>query len=133
MNPANPVVGQVFNDFLTIKVKNFGQTPAYDVIVFGYVTSIPHFSSMLPDDFFTNVPRDVIQTGSKHVVYDVRPLKQARAKQASIYVWGHIYYRDIYNRPWRTLFCYIWEPWHPPGARFVPYEKYNSEDQTPFQ
>jgi hypothetical protein len=153
IDPANPVAGQIYKDFLTIKVKNFGQTPAYDVIVFGYVTPITPFAGMLPDDFFTRrVPlRDVIPTApirpftsrfilqpeqtavSKHAVLDVREISAARQKQTSIYVWGRIYYRDIYDRPWRTLFCYVWEPWHPPGARFVPYETYNGEDQTPIQ
>jgi hypothetical protein len=149
--PANPVAGQVFDDFLTIKVKNFGQTPAYDVIVFGHMAVMPPFA-MLPDDFFTRqAPFDALPSGpvrtfvsrfvlqpqqmaiSKHVVNDVRPLIAARQRQASVYVWGRIYYRDIYGRPWRTLFCYAWEPWHPPGERFVPYETYNGEDQVPFR
>jgi len=150
---TNPVVGQVFQDFLTVTVTNFGKTPAYDVIVFGNVSGVP-FSQRLNDNFFTQADiniRDVISTDpvrsfisrfmlqpkqsaiSKCIIWDVRGLVRARQRQESIYVWGQIYYRDIYNRPWRTRFCYVWEPWHPHGARFVPYEQYNNEDQTPFQ
>jgi hypothetical protein len=153
IDPANPVAGQIYKDFLTIKVKNFGQTPAYGVVVFGNLATTSPFAAMLPDDFFTaRVPmRDVIpnvpirpftsrfilqpeQTAvSKHAIFDVRAITAARQRQISVYVWGRIYYRDIFERPWRTMFCYVWEPWHPPSPRFVPYETYNGEDQTPFE
>jgi hypothetical protein len=150
----NPISGQIFRDFLNVKVRNFGQTPALDVIVFSNVTGFQPFSTLPPDSFFSTGPgakHDTIPTGnirqfisrftlqpgqisvSKHLIGDVRGITRARNQQESIYVWGRIYYRDIYNRPWRTRFCYVWEPWHPSGARFVPYEKYNGEDQQPFE
>jgi hypothetical protein len=54
---------------------------------------------------------------------------EARARKKQVYIFGRIYYRDIYQRPWRTKFCYSWEPRHPSGERFVAYEEYNDEDQ----
>jgi hypothetical protein len=147
LNPANPVPGYVLKDFQTVTVTNFGQTPAYDVVVFSYHSWCP-FPSRLPDNWHEQT-KDVVSKApvrattsrlllqprqsalSKHSIDDVRPITAARNRKNALYVWGRIYYRDIYGRPWRTRFCYIWEPWHPHGARFVPYEEHNDEDQVP--
>ncbi len=138
---------QILKDFLVINVKNFGQTPAHDVVVFGNVTPTLGASD-LPQDFFSKMgsPDKIdASTGifvstlmlqpqqtatSKHVILDVRPFTAAKSRNVTIFVWGQIYYKDIYERTWRTRFCYSWEPWHPPGARFVPYKTHNDEDQT---
>ena len=64
------------------------------------------------------------------IAYDqaLRAIDRARDKQERVFVWGHVYYRDIYGRSWRTKFCREWEPWHPYGERFVPYSEHNGED-----
>jgi hypothetical protein len=140
---------QIFNDFLVIKVKNFGQTPASNVVVFGSV-SVTQGAFLLPEKFFDTILPDRVDPNnrtftskfvlqpqqsatSKHAMMDVRQIIPARQRHATVFVWGHIYYRDIYERSWRTMFCYVWEPWHTHGARFVPYDKHNGEDQATFE
>lgn len=139
-----------FRDFLVVTVKNFGETPARDVTVFAYYTSMPP-NERLPDNFFdqdsnntdvlSNAPvrisvaRYLLQRGqseiSKHGLTTITPLREAREGRGNnIYVFGRIYYRDAYGRPWRTKFCSQWEARHAGGARFVPYETYNDEDQN---
>jgi hypothetical protein len=138
--------GLIFSDFLNVTIRNFGQTPAHDVTVFAYTIYTTPFGSTPPNDWFETIDdtrgrsilsRFVLQPQqsavSKHFQLNVLPLRQARLRQTSVYVWGHIYYRDIYNRPWRTLFCYAWEPWHVSGQRFVPYEHHNGEDQISYE
>jgi hypothetical protein len=146
LNDPNP---QIFNDFVVLTVKNFGQTPAFDVVVFCHAVATEG-ASLLEADFFQKMQPDRIDPNSgvftsrftlqpqqsaesKSAILDVRLFSAARKRKKTIYLWGHIYYRDIYQRPWRTRYCYVWEPWHPPGARFVPYIRYNDEDQTKFE
>jgi hypothetical protein len=149
-DPAKPVIGEIFKDFIAVKVRNFGQTPAHDVVVFSYLyvgppSSRPDAKVFVQDenkdtisakDVRPFISRAVLQPQqseiSKSPLNDVGPLKKARDRVESIYVAGRIYYKDIYNRTWRTKFCYAWEPWHPSGARFVPFEVYNGEDDGSF-
>jgi hypothetical protein len=139
--------GLIHKDFIVVTIKNFGQTPAKDTTVFAYFTDTK-FPERLPDDFFEHNDVDVVSAAhvrptlarfllqrgqaeiSKSVIQDIRPLRLAKPRERYIYVFGRIYYRDIYDKNWRTKFCYVWEPWHPSGPRFVPYEAYNDEDQN---
>ena len=144
-------IGLIHKDFLVVKVRNFGQTPAYGVTVYAYPVATD-YSIRLPDDFFEqNDTADVISMAEvrptlarfmlhrdqtellKHALIDITDIRDAIAKKRTIHVFGRIYYRDIYGRPWRTKFCYTWEPWHPGGSRFVAYEEYNEEDQVPLE
>lgn len=138
--------GLIHKDFIKVTVKNFGLTPASDVTVYAYFASTPAFSR-LPENFFRENDVDFVsqaavrptlarftlhqgQTAiSKSPLTDIRPLIRGRINLASTYVYGRVYYRDIYGRPWRRKFCFGWEPEHPGGERFVPYETYNDEDQ----
>ena len=43
---------------------------------------------------------------------------------SQFYTYGRIIYRDIYERWWRTTYCYS----HEGQNRFVPYGTYNKED-----
>ena len=138
--------GIIHQDFVTVKIRNFGVTPARDVCVFTYVQPQgPH--ERLADDFFLTHNRDAAPTGavritlarfllnpgqmeiSKSLVHP-HAVREARALRIGLYVYGRIYYRDIYDRPWRTKFCYSWEPSIADRSeRFVAYEQYNGEDQ----
>lgn len=139
--------GKIHRDFIVIKVRNYGMTPAYGVTVYAYFVAT-NFPDRLPDGFFTGQhDRDIVSwlpvrptlarfilhkdqmELSKHALPDITELRNAVRKQKQIYVFGRVYYRDAFRRPWRTKFCYSWEPWHPNGERFVAYEKYNDEDQ----
>jgi hypothetical protein len=149
VEPADLTIpGLIHKNFLVVKVRNFGQTPARDVTVYAY-SVFADFPARLPDDYFLKNDTDQISMAevrptlarfllhkdqseiSKHILQDLSLLKQALQKppKKQTYVFGRIYYRDIYDRSWRTKFCYSWEPWHPLGARFVAYEEYNGEDQ----
>ncbi|TPK70770.1 hypothetical protein FJ527_28255 [Mesorhizobium sp. B2-4-18] len=139
--------GYVNKDFITVKVRNYGQTPAQDVCVFAYWAAAPRFTR-LPDDFFDRNNEDVIDTGdvrttlarftlnpqsmefSKTALTELVPIQAAlKEHRFDIYVFGRVHYRDIYDRKWRTRFCYVWEPRHGPSGRFVAYEQYNGEDR----
>jgi hypothetical protein len=147
LNQPRPVKqGEIFQDFIVVKVRNYGKTPAYDVCTFAYIAETD-FARRLPDDFFTDARDTDIKSRDdlrpilarfilnpdqielvKHSIRDVTPLRRAIDQERQIYIFGRIYYRDAYQRPWRTTFCYAWEPWHPSGERFVAYEDYNRED-----
>jgi hypothetical protein len=143
-DPDTP--GVIQEDFITVKVRNYGSTPASDVCVFVYPAVVgPH--QRLEDTFLPAHDRDLAPTGAVRVTlarfmlhpnqieitktfFHPHAVREARARRATLYLCGRIYYRDIYNRPWRTRFCYGWEPsttFH--GERFVAYEQYNGEDQ----
>ncbi|MGA7789435.1 MAG: hypothetical protein WCA56_14870, partial [Xanthobacteraceae bacterium] len=142
--------GLIHKNYIVVTVRNFGQTPAYDVTVYAYFVPAK-FAERLPDEFFEKNDEDIISMAetrptlarfllhkdqseiSKSALTDITPLKDAVAKKTQIYVFGRIYYRDIYDRPWRTKFCYSWEPTHSSGERFVAYETYNDEDQKELQ
>lgn len=143
-----PVAGKIHKNFLVVTVRNFGATPACDVTVFSYVVATD-FPNRLPDDFFEKNDVDNISMAdvritlarfmlhkdqiedSKHVIENITTVREAMKNPPlkQLFLFGRIYYRDIYDRPWRTKFCFSWEPWHPPGPRFVAYEEYNGEDQ----
>lgn len=139
-------IGFVHRDFIVLNVKNFGQTPAYDVTCFSHL-AWTRFPQRLPDGYLYERDVDVVSTApvrstlsrymlesakthaTRTIIFDPRPIKAARRRRFNLYVYGRIYYRDIYNCWWRTKFCYSWEPMHPSGPRFIPYENYNEEDQ----
>jgi hypothetical protein len=138
--------GYVHRDFIVSTAFNFGMTPAYRVSLFAYVEPT-EFPDRLPVKFFADHDLDVFPAAEirpavtralvqreqpetfKSPLRDIRFIQAAKDRKVYIYVYGRIYYYDAYNRPWRTKFCYVWEPWHLSGERFVPYEEYNSEDQ----
>jgi hypothetical protein len=141
--------GFIFSDFSVISVKNFGQTPAYEVTVFAHRACTP-FGVRLPrgyidardtdlisnDEVRISLSRFTLNSGqseiSKTVIKGVNiPIfKRVLTKEFQLFIFGRIYYKDIYGRAWRTKFCYQWEPWHPAGERFVASEYYNGEDKA---
>jgi hypothetical protein len=146
----NTVQPPVYTDYLAVTVKNFGNTPARDVCVRSAILEVPgRVMAGIPDNFdidtalgttaqksHETVPRAYLNRGQitvfKEVMHDVRILQRARNRESTVFQAGRIYYRDIYGRAWSTIYCYQWEPWHALGERFYPYERLNSEDQTPY-
>ncbi len=133
--------GLIYPDFITINVKNFGQTPATGVSCRIQLCSVPMLGR--PPTEFPNeksfLPRgENIET--RHYLHmgetepikcglpDVRWYWAAQRKQLSICVAGRIFYTDAFNEPHSTKFAFTWEPWHPHGERFVPIDRYNGED-----
>jgi hypothetical protein len=143
--PIDPnSVGIIYPDFLAIKVRNFGQTPAKNVTLIVGIGRGPHLLRM-PDNFDYDAELSKPLTGKniimraylnkdqteivKSAVFDAREIWDTKAKKAGTIVFGRIFYTDAFDRNWSTKFCYVWEPWHGPGERFVPYETFNGEDQ----
>lgn len=144
--PALTTPGVLLGDFIAVKIKNFGPSPAKRVSVFAFLRVVPG-PLLLPGDFFAHNDRDTAPSGDVRislsrlmlfpgqsavvkVATDVREVRRGHDPANRAYVYGRIYYHDIYNRPWRTKFCYTWEPYHAHGQRFVPYEECNDQDQV---
>jgi hypothetical protein len=143
---ARTTPGFIHKDFVVTTIRNFGQTPAHDVVVYTN-WAWTRYPNRLPPNFFVHNDRDVVSSApirptiarymlekdkeavSKSVIFDVRPFKAAMKRRFYLYIFGQIYYRDVFDRWWRTRFCEVWEPWHPGSERFVPYEEYSGEDQ----
>ena len=137
--------GTIYPDFMCIHVKNFGQTPAYDVFLRGAIAQVGHLGKLPPDFNFDEylvapfpsgnilthalLSRDQIDQ-IKVPIPDARLIWNAQRQLDGVIIFGRIYYMDAFKQRWSTKFCYAWEPWHPPGERFVPYENFNGEDQA---
>jgi len=143
--PIDPTASNTtYPDYLVVKVKNYGQTPAKNVETKTVVVTGP-FLFTLPQGFnydsFIEQPstlNNVVTEGflSKDQpeevtipIPDANIVWDARLKNVTIIVFGRIYYRDIFNSSWSTKFCQIWEPWFPLGERFVGSNEFNGEDQ----
>jgi len=137
--PTNP--GVVYANFSRIKIRNFGQTPAYKTEVWAGWAGARPFPANLSQDFKFEVRADTGVTVSNQILHqkqmhvakiaipDIRFLYRAEAQTESIFLYGYIDYEDGFKRRWRTHFCYGYEPWQPKGHRFVPHERNNYEEQ----
>jgi hypothetical protein len=147
--PKDPAkAGVDCNDFLCVTVRNFGQTPAFDVVVFtnwvivaadtrpeqGYFDSVVDTPPTTP--VRVTLSQFILQREQRHIsriaIWNLQPMLDARDEKAELYIAGRIYYRDAFGRPWRTKFCFSWQPTSEgTDFEFVPYQEYNGEDQTP--
>jgi hypothetical protein len=144
------VAGASCDDFLCVTVKNFGQTPAFDIMVFANWITFPpntrpplgYFGTTHDSDFLETGPVSVsiskfmLQRDQTHAsriaIWDLRPVLDALERRGELYIYGRIYYRDAFNRPWRTKFSFSWNPASANTPfEFVPYREYNTEDQQP--
>ncbi len=143
--PITDITGNViFKDFVAVTVKNFGVSPAKSVQVIAGIAWTEMFQR-LPNEAELDkaIHKRSNPASFKVLAYlntkqeqtikcpltDVSATWLAREKQKSVYVVGRIYYEDAYGEFWSVKFCYAWEPWHPGGERFVPYEIFNGEDK----
>jgi hypothetical protein len=142
-------VGARSTDFVRVRVRNFGQTPAFDTVVFCYWQPTPP-NQRLPIDFFrthdsdewptgnvrTTISNFLLQATKYHdsliVIWDLRPFGEAAALRAELFLYGRVYYKDCFGNLHRTTFCFEWMPEATGGeSHFIPYEEYNSEDDRP--
>ncbi len=144
--PVPQEAGRVFDDFVLLTVKNYGNTPASNVITrvnwqtvdFGTMLdktfSYPDYESITNPNIGRVISKfSLLQQQlreSKHPVPNVDLFGQARQKKKNLYLYGHVDYRDIYGRKWRRNFSYIWEPWQTVGSQFVPDQAHNDEIHT---
>lgn len=131
--------GDVFDDFVYVTMKNHGATPASDVHVWCAVERGP-FLAKLPKDRNTTtraqsqtVPtvesRATVSPGQTYSsrVWMSYPqwIGEAKRKEVTLHIYGAVMYNDIFLHEQTTWFCYIYEPWHEAGDRFIPYERGN--------
>jgi hypothetical protein len=143
--PAPRTIGYQHKDLLLVTLKNYGLTPAYDVRLWVNWYTMP-YGERLPADFAypdyggidPGVPQPtltqvILHKDQEHVaiiaIFDLRPFIATRQEKSSMYIYGHITYRDIYQRRWRATFCQNWEPWSSAGVEFVPYKEHNDETE----
>lgn len=135
--------GFVFPDRFLLTVKNSGTTPAKQTTVwinwqdtaYGYA---------LPSDFpfadkeertggYQVVKSSPTVFGGQSFTYpvkleDIRVFIEAKEKKKSLFFYGHIDYKDIYDNSHQTKFCYKYVPEAPVSLRIVPYDRYNDAD-----
>ena len=96
-----------------IAIKNFGQTPANEVMTYAFIGVLPYpLTAPIDPPDYTNAskspmaPSQVIkQFPTLPAPLDNPQLNAILARQAAVYVWGAIVYADIFNIPRRTRFC----------------------------
>jgi hypothetical protein len=144
------IAGVSCDDFLCLTAKNFGQTPALDIMVFANWITLPPNTRPHLGYFGTTRDSDVLEKGpvsvsiskfmlqrdqthtSRIAIWDLRPVLDALERRGELYIYGRLYYRDAFNRPWRTKFSFSWDPASAGTAfEFIPYREYNNEDQQP--
>jgi hypothetical protein len=134
-----PSSGYVFDDYVLVTVENFGESPAYEVLVQVNWQLIGDFGAHPPADFVFPQHAHPMPASSSQVldkgnsftstitVADMWHFQVAEAKLSNLYVYGAIYYTDVYGRRWRRQYCYVYEPWRHEGERFVPHKGSNDE------
>jgi hypothetical protein len=140
------VTGERAPSSATIEVKNFGQSTASEIVVFGYWDTV-EIHTRLPDDYGygqdldnlfpdnnivrTILSRFLLQSGQTHTTTIAIPKNEpwfrANKGECYLYFFGRVYYTDVYGSKWKFKFCYLWEPKF--GGHFTPYEEYNEEEE----
>ncbi|MBI1866714.1 MAG: hypothetical protein HYS06_00150 [Methylocystis sp.] len=139
--PSLPTAGSIYKDTITVFVRNSGSTPARSVKIRVNWTSTP-WGVGLPENFEFRDPdaikvpglSDLTSSGVVHPntsyenrsgITDARAFISARNKQSIMFLYGHIDYVDIFDKPQTTIFCYIYEPWAEDSRIFEPCPKHN--------
>lgn len=96
-----------------IAIKNFGQTPANEVMTHAFIGILPYpLNAPLDPPDYTKASKSpmapsqtIKQFPTMPAALDEAQLNAVLAKQAAIYVWGEIVYVDIFKIGRRTRFC----------------------------
>jgi hypothetical protein len=107
--------------FITVIVRNSGQTPAFEVSVHGSWKEMP-FGANLPRDFtYPNVeanepddkglvnPGDSIPASTNLSSETIGMINRARNHRATVYFYGQIDFRDAFKKTRASPFCRIYE------------------------
>lgn len=104
------------SDFkISLVVNNFGQTPADKTVINGRVeiSKFPLDFSSLPPHNIVHLKNMTIGPGGVHTIIITRPaafsaeeVARLRTSDSAIYVYGKIEYRDIFNKPRETRYCF---------------------------
>jgi hypothetical protein len=142
------VIGITARNFVRVRVKNYGQTPAFDTVIFCYWALAPQWrrpptnifdsndtDSMPAGNVRTSVSKFLLQATQHHdsyiPIWDLNPMGTAMNMEGELFLYGRIYYRDAFGKSHRTKFCFEWQPEIRNGTSYVPYEEYNGEDDKP--
>jgi len=139
--PQVPAPGLLYKDFVRVKMRNYGKTPAYHTEIWGGWAGVRPFPAMLPPNYPFAVGNDTKVSTSRQILHqnqmttpkiaipDISFLHRAVGQEESVFFFGRIDYEDAFKRRWRTHFCYVYEHWQPHGQRFVAFERNNYEEQ----
>ena len=106
-----------YTDRLKLRINNYGQTPSRDTTIwFGYS------ESGTPVQFAVDGPLSGKQMLHPGMGFDTDVVSPPVSND-KFWFWGHIVYRDIYERWWRTNFCYV----HRGESEFAPVGNRNNE------
>ena len=137
---GHPKFGKPDPTEVTIDVENGGRTPAYRITGWLNAYSIAGENNALPDGF--SFP-DQAQTGAFPVyksvavlhpaksapftfIFDLALIERCRRKDATLFIYGHIDYVDIFDRPHVSQFCYQYFPVEVGiGHSLVMYDEHN--------
>lgn len=134
---AHKVDGGVF---LTVDFKNLGKTPAmqFTGIIVGYITlpngGTPDFDELITHYSKTEYrgigaispdPPDVSHLTTQTLPVDTIITTEIASGKRTVYAFGIMEYRDVFDEPRKTRFCYAFMPAFSP-ARLCDSEKWNS-------
>lgn len=137
-----------FHDFLRPRIKNYGKTPASNMLCWTNWVNVPGIGVRLPDDFafddFDSIAvegadivrsRMLLNAGQEYapltVVTDFAPFREAESRTHTMFLYGHIDYTDIYEKTWQHDFCFVYAPSLPPPAHLTRYDQHNGEKNIP--
>jgi len=126
---------------VTVLFNNSGRTRACNVLVHTNCHAAEGYRTELPRDFkypdvvrpisipsvFSIAPNVPCPVQGSDVI-TVREIMRARNREATLYIYGHADYFDVFGEPVRhTPFCYEFMPESPTGA-FRAYKEHNDPD-----
>jgi hypothetical protein len=105
------------------RIENNGQTPAYDVTAATDWVYVPEKNATLSSDFAfpdhkrtglvskSDLGRDKHKDGGGEIdAKDILLFKNAVDGNATIFIYGHVDYCDIFNKPHSTAYCFLYVP-----------------------
>jgi len=114
------IIGRNLDDrhAFTIEIRNYGQTPAYDVrtegaIVLTTQTPLEHELALPADPPFIGGAGTLAPGAENHIRIEIKPplsneeLDQVRLGTKAIYIFGRIRYIDAFNHHRQTSFRYL--------------------------
>ncbi len=138
--PEKLMAGTLERNRIRFVLKNFGSTPARNVVIYASWQPEPFLHQPSADFSFLDLrqrqqegielptSKVVIQKDQQWptdiAVHDLTPFRQAAHQEKTIYLYGHINYEDVYGEAHETKFCYILQP----DWILVPYRRNNSAD-----
>lgn len=140
--------GETADTSLLIRYRNFGQTPASDLVCFGYFVIFKDFRPMkeafenaLCDEHIVamqkrnSISRFILNGNQEHETKvpifkeeDRQFLSDFHAQRCDLYVFGNIHFTDCFEKSWKLNFCHVRDR---NSDQFIPYEHFNRLQAMP--